>query len=527
MDTLKHLAFWVVPSLILNSIELIVYDYDSYLIRNLIENFNIGLVLWLVVEVFKTKVKLIWIVLLLFVHLSCIALESFYYFTFKTFINASAIYILLETNQSEAQEFMNTYFNYKLALTFLGILILLLVYRKLIVKNKTSYFSNHRSFTLLFCIIVLLSLKFSGFIVPNFSYITARSFVNYYIESQKYLDLEIDKSTSANYEVSSLLKDEPQTYVLVIGESTTKSALGLYGSGRNTTPRLNDLSSELLVYDDVVSPHAHTIDALRKSLTLNHLQDSIDISIVQLMNQAGFKTFWLSNQRPVGLHETLLTKISLASSEVIYTNSAKWGDKTPFDEVLLPHLDRALNDPAEKKFIVLNFLATHNEYHKRYPPEFNTFSLQPETKFPSQEAFQKINTYHNAITYVDYLLDQIISKVKLKNTLSYVLYFSDHGDEVFREENFVGHNDSYKATAAMFEIPFFLWQSKHYKQMSVLDYDTSRPYVMNDFMHSFIDISQLKFNNYNPHKSIFSKEFKPQKERIVGKSINYDRNLKN
>lgn len=527
MKFVKHLSFCILPALLVNTIELIYYEFDTYLIQNLVENLSIGLVLCLIVEVFKNRLKSFLLIAIYAFHLSFIALESLFYASFNTFFSASAIYIFLETNQAEAQEFINTYVSFNLIAVILVIVILSFSYQKFGLLKKASFFSKHKPLSLILSFIILLILKFTGYIVPNFTYITTRSVVKYYVESQKFKDLKISQPISPDFQVTSKLNDDAQTYVLVIGESTTRSALGIYGNSRNTTPKLSQLSSELEIYNNVISSQTHTIEALRESLTLNHLKAAQDISILQLMNKAGFKTFWLSNQRPVGLHETLLTKISLAADEVVYTNTAKWGSKTPLDEVLLPYLEKALNDSAQKKFIVLNLLATHNEYQKRYPPNFETFTNPPETKFPSTEAYQKINAYHNSVVYVDYLLNEIITKVKAKDALSYVLYFSDHGDEVYKDENFIGHNDGYKATASMFEIPFFLWQSNKYKQLNNLNIAVDRPYVMRDFIHSFIDLSHLKFDAYHPEKSIFSKDFKVNNDRVVGKSIHYDKAFKN
>ena len=34
---------------------------------------------------------------------------------------------------------------------------------------------------------------------------------------------------------------------------------------------------------------------------------------IQLMKQAGYKTYWLSNQPPIGIFETLVTKIAMSA----------------------------------------------------------------------------------------------------------------------------------------------------------------------------------------------------------------------
>jgi len=243
------------------------------------------------------------------------------------------------------------------------------------------------------------------------------------------------------------------------------------------------------------------------------------------MNQAGFKTFWLSNQMPIGIYETLLTKLSKASDKYVYTNTTRWSFVTPFDEVLLPHLDEALKDPATHKFIVIHLLATHSNYGLRYPKEFDVFKTEPSTAFPSEESFKVINEYHNSIFYVDFILDQIIEKTKSKDEKSYVLYFSDHGEEVYVDKNFKGHNDSDIPTKSMYEIPFFVWTSDEFDSSYTFDYDPERLYVLDDLMHSLSDFSQINFLKFERSKSIFSKDFQP-KPRIIGNKIDYDKFFK-
>ena len=70
-------------------------------------------------------------------------------------------------------------------------------------------------------------------------------------------------------DVSHKQSNEKETYVIIIGESTTRTHLGLYGYYRNTTPLLKEKSDELLIYDNVQAPHTLTISSLGKTLTID------------------------------------------------------------------------------------------------------------------------------------------------------------------------------------------------------------------------------------------------------------------
>ncbi|MEJ6791612.1 MAG: sulfatase-like hydrolase/transferase, partial [Lacinutrix sp.] len=136
-----------------------------------------------------------------------------------------------------------------------------------------------------------------------------------------------------------------------------------------------------------------------------------------------------------------------------------------------------------------------------------------------------INEYDNAIRYNDFVVREIIEKVKSKNENSYVLYFSDHGDEVFDTIDFVGHNE-YHGTKPMYEVPFVVWFSKKYKQTNPelfnIENIHQRPYLLEDFIHSFSNISNITFDKYETEKSIFSNKFSIKK-RLIKKGEDYDK----
>ena len=76
----------------------------------------------------------------------------------------------------------------------------------------------------------------------------------------------------------------------------------------------------------------------------------------------------------------------------------------------------------------------------RYPKAFNYFIDTPKSNFISDNNNAKINHYDNAILYNDFLISQVIKKVDSLNKKSFVLYFSDHGEEMFDDLNMAGHN---------------------------------------------------------------------------------------
>ncbi|HET8810479.1 MAG TPA: sulfatase-like hydrolase/transferase [Flavobacteriaceae bacterium] len=501
--------------------EIFFANFQAYRWKNVLENCLFATAILLTVPLFnskKTKAFLVNFYFLVFV--GCLFFESVFFYLFNTIFTASAIFIIIETNASEALEFLGFYLDFPILFFFLALVIITFFYLK---TPKQSFFKkrkwNIKLITIFLFVAILVGLKFTGLIVPNLPYLTAKAVSDYVAEQQKMERFHLDRHIGDFENVKNNSPAEKSTYVLIIGESTTRNHLGIYDYSRNTTPKLGEIANELLLYQKVISPHTYTIEALKKTLLLD------GSSAVQLMNQAGFKTFWFSNQQPLGPFDSMVTEMAQAADVLKFTNSNRHARKTPLDGVLLPYLEKALNDPADKKFIVLHLLGTHLDYANRYPENFEFFTKTPKGKFTSETAVSAINSYDNAVRYIDWLVRETIEKTREQHVSSYVLYFSDHGEEVYQDRDFAGHTLS-KATKNMFEIPFILWRSEKFKKENVFyEGNLNKPYVTNNFIFSLADLSQIDFAKMNEEKSIFSENFMPKK-RIVGEGIDFDEHFK-
>ncbi|MFK5982915.1 MAG: sulfatase-like hydrolase/transferase [Flavobacteriaceae bacterium] len=359
----------------------------------------------------------------------------------------------------------------------------------------------------------------------NFLFAITKSFKEYK-ETKELLKNNLAKPES-DYLTNVIGLSEPQTYVVVVGESTSSWHMQLYGYGRKTNPQLTEIRKELFVFKDVITPNVHTITAIEKILTLSdakNVNKKNNGSVIQLANQAGFKTYWISNQKPVGYYESIPTLIGSAatSKQFIATDNYNYDI---YDESLLPYIEKALDEKQSKKVIFIQLIGTHVSYHKRYPEKYNVFKDEfIDPKFKNKNSIKFVNTYDNAVLYNDYIVRSIIEKVRKKDINSYVLYFSDHGDEVFDTMDFIGHNE-YHGTKPMYEVPFVLWVSDKYKKNnpSFLNINSmlDRRYSLENFIHSFSDLSLIKFDSLNLSKSVFNSNFIYQ-PRIIKKNQNYD-----
>ncbi|SFN26617.1 heptose-I-phosphate ethanolaminephosphotransferase [Paenimyroides ummariense] len=468
-------------------------------------------------KILKNIVSLI----LLIPFYSILFIKIFTLLNFFNFIDNAVLYTVFETNYNEAKGFFNSYskwYHVLIAVMYIFTLTILIFKVESGIKLKRTYYIE---------VIALICVAISyRFYERSLSLLVFNTYLEYKTFSAE-ISKDISKRTS-KYFTNVTNNDEEALYVVIIGESTTRNNMGIYGYYRDTNPNLNKIKNELHLFKNVISPHIQTILSLDKILSMGdyqHPESNKLGTIIQLANQAGFETYWLSNQKPIGAYESLVSLYAKASKNRFYVSNI-YEDTNKYDEILLPKLKETINKKASKKMIFLHLEGSHISYHKKYPENFNFFTDEPQTQFKTEEAHQIINEYDNSIRYNDFIVSQIIETVKNANKNSYVIYFSDHGEEVFKDYEYFGHHESIGSNA-MFEIPFIIWTSDRYKEKSTINFSSQleRKYNLEDFIYSFSDLSRIKFDQFQPTKSIFNTNFQ-FKKRIVLKDVNYDERIK-
>jgi len=496
-------------------------------------------------------------VLLAFVELAYVSL-------YKERVTSSTAFILMETNAEETKEYLLEYFSVeqlswlllfvipsyfilrgviKLVeeMTFLEALKAIKCDLKMLLSNvvvqKIKRFRaavNANYFRKILFGLVVLFLGISIYIKDNhhnyFALFQLHSGYNeYLLEKEKYKanftgELPAKIKTSLRNETG---EDVDETYVLIIGESSTRRHFGIYDYYRPTTPKLNQLKNELAIFNDVISPHSHTIPSLGKVLTFGNRENPNEKykgSVVQLMKSAGFKTYWISNQVPIGINETMVSMIAQAADYTHYTNLGGKKELRSLDERVLPFFKKVLKDKStNKKFIIVHLLGTHTNYKNRYPEPYSKFKGQVKTPFPSEGVFETINEYDNAVLYNDYIVSEIITSVKAvadkADEKAFALYFSDHGEDVYETVQFTGHSESI-GSIPMFEVPFVCWTNSQ-SDLKRMQSFSARPYMTDDLIFSLADLAGIDFDGMDFERSIFNDSFKVR-DRIIRGNINYN-----
>ncbi|MBV6474608.1 MAG: Phosphoethanolamine transferase EptC [Rhodocyclaceae bacterium] len=315
----------------------------------------------------------------------------------------------------------------------------------------------------------------------------------------------------------------PSTLVLVIGESTSSLHMSLYGYPRRTSPRLESMRDQLAVFNRVVASRPYTIETLQQALTFADQQNPnlhlTQPSLMNIMKQAGYKTFWVTNQQTLSGRNTMLTNFSQQTDEQAYLNHTRSQNSYSFDEAVLEPFARILQDPAERKFVVVHLLGTHMVYEYRYPPEFGVF--KDKTGLPgwvTDSQLPLINHYDNAVRYNDHVVASLIERLNARGDRSLLLFFSDHGEDVFDSPGhaFAGRNES-RPTLPMYTVPFLLWRSASWKEAFPRDFagQLDRPYQTAHLIHTWADLAGLAFDGHDPTKSLVNARFR-ERPLLVG-----------
>ena len=304
-----------------------------------------------------------------------------------------------------------------------------------------------------------------------------------------------------------------ETHVIVIGESTSKHHMSLYGYNRETNPLLSQ--EELIVFNHARSPNAHTVPALEKALTFKNAKNTqLGIehgSIIDIVNQAGYETYWISNQAYSGEHETPISVMASKADYKTYTNAI--GKKSTLDEAVQEPFQKALNS-QKSKVIFVHLMGSHLDYKERYPSQFSVFkdgyNLANMHWDETQQGY--INAYDNSILYNDKVVADLLYELKKSEGECSFTYFSDHGDEVYDYRNFHGHSDVL-LSKYMYDIPLISWFSEEYKlthseQMTFLIYNGLGHFNTENLIHYWSDVLDVFTEYYQSDLSPMSFDYK-------------------
>lgn len=330
----------------------------------------------------------------------------------------------------------------------------------------------------------------------------------------------------------------PEVHVVVIGESTTRNHMGIYGYFRDTTPRLSGMAGDLVVLTDVISSHSHTMHVLQKALTLAQVGNGRDYtdpeaySILELLNAAGVRTYWLSNQKRFGLWDDHVTVLAEAADQVTFVSHrlGKGAQPGPDARVLSAFREALRDGRGGTKVIFVHLMGTHWPYEQRTDRRHARFTDPPGPALLGDlelgdKLLDEVNHYDNAVLYADFILKSLIDILAEEGpAASSLLYFSDHGESPLEG---TGHDASRFAPGHV-EIPFLFWFSDGFREDHPELLDTLRRNADQRFMtdrleHVILDLVGIETKHLQPDASLFRPEFAEVPRRTLDGRLDYDR----
>lgn len=466
-------------------------------------------------------VKVLFLLALAFSSLNLTAL--LYFIAEKTEITRPLVNTLFITNSRESQEYILG----KLSLLHLGVFVVFGIGAYFLLKSEKDFPIRKKLNLFIFPLFGVAFLMASlygpiGFLCAEY-YIHLR-------EHALFRTLAQERKQFIKQNPFTVVSDSSsaQKVMIIVGESLNRDFMSLYGYPQNTTPELVKLSKDstdgtLFHFTNVISPEATTVPALRVVLTSINTENKMpfekSISLVDLFDRAGYESFWVSNQAPLGEYDTPNSIISAsadhsyftANENTIMSENATTGNY--YDEKLLNVFDKYSNqfNTNDKQVYFIHLMGSHWSYSDRYPARFNSFK-STRANDPA--------SYLNSVRYNDTVVSELIKQAQEKQ-FDVVCYFSDHGEDMQYQHNQGNYRKS------MSTIPLLVYLSREYMQAnpslkSNLIRNKNTPAMMDNFFHDIQSISGFRSSIFEARNSFITDQYQIRKRKVVEGTIPFD-----
>ncbi len=348
-----------------------------------------------------------------------------------------------------------------------------------------------------------------------------------FFKERRHLDTLAARNRSFSFHARQADPDgKPEIVVMVIGESSRYDRWRLNGYERDTNPLLSK-EANLVTLPDVITPVSATrlsvpVMISRKPAMQSLVDGFAEKSFLTAYKEAGFKTFWLSNQVSFGEYDTPVSVFAKEADVIQFLNLGGFTNNSNFDQILLGPLKSAIADRASKKLIVLHSLGSHWNYSQRYPKAFDRwtpslFGVDKPVYTNTAIKPRMNNSYDSSILYTDWFLDHVIGLLKQSEQRSALMYVADHGQTLYDKTcnlAFHGHNTQFE-----FHVPAFVWYSDLYaarhpdKVIQLQQHRTARLATENVF-HTLLDLADIRYQGERLEWSFLNPRFKQHKRYV-------------
>lgn len=327
----------------------------------------------------------------------------------------------------------------------------------------------------------------------------------------------------------SVAREGPSTVVMVLGDSVNRDNMSLYGYARPTTHRLEtqvrQLGDQMLTLRHAWSADASTLPALRNIFGFGGpgRQDAPP-HLLALARAAGYKVWWVSNHDDVAVEQTH----ARLADVVDFINRTPGRSTMSLDGELLDELQKALEDSAPRKLIVVHLLGTHPHYRLRFPADANPFDDAPDSVERELERQGRPywvrrlrQDYDAAMLYHDFVVSETLALTRnAGGNPGYRawMYLSDHGQEVGHATDHAGHSPG---TAAGYRIPALLWSNDAPRPERAAI--AARPFRGDWAGWTMASLLHLRWPGLQPARDVLAKDYVWQAPRLPIAISAYDR----
>lgn len=453
-----------------------------------------------------------------FLLIGYLSLSTFVYMTYYKifgagFTSTDMISVLL-TNSKEAMEFLQSHLGFgSLAVVLVLFAVYMVFIGWLIVKG--SRIDENGGVTspalvrkLIIAVLTIAALVTIAHWIPRIFPAWPYHVAHKYLVGAKAAMAKHDENLKKFRFVGGTPEKLPGAVIVVIGESANRDHMKAFNPDypAETTPWLSKEKENDSFYllKNTYSCYPLTEKALSMFLTnINQYNDRDRdemITVTDVANKAGYKTYFISNQAPSPGNMSLAL-VSGASGKSMITTHPGGDDMKVMD--YLKELPK--NGP---QFIVIHLEGSHDRYRDRVPPDFEGIHIagQPE----------KVNDYDSSIKYTDEVLKNIYQYAKDNMNLQAMVYCSDHGEDMVRF-----HGDG-NFTWDMVRTPAFVYLASDYRMSHQAVAGNLRRHVKkvftNDLIYDMLSgILAAPNNGYDEKYDITSVDYGLIKEKAVTK----------
>lgn len=325
-------------------------------------------------------------------------------------------------------------------------------------------------------------------------------------------------STGYTFNASSTRADSiPETYIIVIGETSRADNWQIVGYDRPTTPRLIDCHG-LVSFPRAISQSNTThksVPMLMSPLDAHSFGDSIYHvkSLITAFREAGFHTAFFSAQ---SRNHSFIDFFGEEADTCVFIKENLKRKPHFYDTDLLPYLDRQLQMGHNKQLIVLHAYGSHFNYIDRYPHEQAKFMPDRPASATYHFREKQINAYDNTILFTSNFLVDIIDRLRTLPGLAAMIYTSDHGEDIFDDERRLFLHASPIPSYYQLHVPFIIWMNDRFiatspeRHTALLANASKFVATSKAFFHTVMEMAGIRTPQFNSSESVVNKAYTPQ-----------------